>query len=293
MDGPTPQHSEDDRASNWGLATGECASANMKRFDHLGLALTLRFKRYLRHVFGERRVRHIKRWRIHILLRLGHNSAAYLAMGDLDRQIAIRVKQGKGFFVEFGAFDGLQYSNTFALARLRGWQGPLIEASPELARECARNRPEATVINCALVSPDRAGTSVSLHYAGLMSVVAEADGLSYAQERHVAAGKWLQGTKSHTERIRGMTLTAVFDACGVTDVDFMSVDVEGMELDVLGGLDFTKYAPAILLVETESPDEVTDFLSPWYRLEAKASHHDYFYVRWQDSEGHHGRTPES
>ena len=61
----------------------------------------------------------------------------------MDRQLdEILAKRG-GFFVEAGANDGYRQSNTYLLERARGWTGILVEAIPDLARRCARERPRS------------------------------------------------------------------------------------------------------------------------------------------------------
>ena len=61
-------------------------------------------------------------------------------------------------FVEAGAFDGYEQSNTYWLERFRGWAECLrVEPVPELYREAKRNRPSAKVFNCALGTEEQAG----------------------------------------------------------------------------------------------------------------------------------------
>src|SRR5438477_10753923 len=62
-----------------------------------------------------------------------------------------------GFCVEVGAYDGVDISNTFVFEKL-GWKCLLVEADPEMAEVCRHNRPAATVVNCAVVSPGSPST---------------------------------------------------------------------------------------------------------------------------------------
>ncbi len=48
--------------------------------------------------------------------------------------------RGGGTFLEMGALNGLQWSNTVALERMLGWRGVLIEASPSSYKQLAVNR---------------------------------------------------------------------------------------------------------------------------------------------------------
>ena len=79
----------------------------------------------------------------------GDFSRSRPALHGIDRTIERYLGPGRGFFVEAGANDGFQQSNTYALERIHGWNGVLVEPVPELAREAARER-AARVFNCAL-----------------------------------------------------------------------------------------------------------------------------------------------
>jgi hypothetical protein len=58
------------------------------------------------------------------------------------------------------------------------------------------------------------------------------------------------GWRDHrVERVQARTLSNVLDEAGVTNVDLLSLDVEGYESYVLRGLDLSRHAPAWLLVE--------------------------------------------
>lgn len=64
---------------------------------------------------------------------------------------------------------------------------------------------------------------------------------------------------------------------GPYHIDFLSLDVEGSELDVLKELNLDKYRPTCILVEARFFDEVDGCLQPHYVLVEQLSHHDYLY----------------
>ena len=65
-----------------------------------------------------------------------------------------------GTYLELGAHDGVQFSNTINLNRERGWRGVLIEGNPLSAKELLKNRPiELTVHNKVVC-----GEKKMLHY---------------------------------------------------------------------------------------------------------------------------------
>lgn len=141
----------------------------------------------------------------------------------------------QGFFVEVGANDPKKDSQSFHLEEA-GWRGILIEPVPELAAELRRVR-RATVFEVACSSPDRAGTTMTLHVAGPFS----------SFDPHLA----VTGMRAdRTVDVRVDTLDQVLAQGDVRPpIDLMSVDVEGHELEVLSGFDFARWRPRLILLE--------------------------------------------
>lgn len=188
----------------------------------------------------------VLRARRNIYERLGSRRYSRTALHDLDRKLAAWLPDRPGIFVEAGANDGVTQSNTYYLERFRGWTGVLVEPIPELAAECRQQRPRSVVVNAALVPEGYEGKTVTMHYGDLYSVVA---GHAGAPGAELAAGG-----ESRIE-VPARTLTSILEEAGIERIDFMSLDVEGLELDALAGLDLARFAPDLLLVEALSPHQ--------------------------------------
>jgi FkbM family methyltransferase len=167
----------------------------------------------------------------------------------MDRKLARHLPDRPGTFVEAGAFDGFEQSNTYYLERFRGWRGVLVEPVPELFALAARERPDSQVFNCALVAPEDEGRPVEMHFGGLVSVVKGAWPDPDADRAHAETGSMGGWSDVYDLSSPGRTLSAVLDEAGVGEIDLMSLDVEGFEVPVLRGLDLDCHAPALLLVE--------------------------------------------
>ena len=143
--------------------------------------------------------------------------------------------KGRGYFVEVGANDPQRWSQSWHLEQ-RGWTGVLIEPLPDLAGKLRQQR-RAKVYEFACSSPENSGRRLTLQLAGIHSSL-DAD--------FFVAGSRSQGEIEVTAR----TLDDILiDAQAPTPIDFLSIDVEGHELEVLAGFDTARWRPQLILIE--------------------------------------------
>lgn len=187
-----------------------------------------------------------------------------------------------GFFVEAGANDGFEQSNTYWLERFHGWRGVLVEPVPEVFAEAVAERPGARVFNCALVPFDHPEDTVTVRAAGLMSIVRGARGSDAADDAWVGAGTELKWGTPYDVAVPARTLTSVLEEAGAPRPDLLSLDVEGFEPGVLRGLDIDRFGPRYLLVEAHddaAQAAVEAVLGERYELLERASPNDLLYRR--------------
>ena len=140
-----------------------------------------------------------------------------------------------GFFVEVGANRPQEQSQTWHLEQL-GWTGILIEPQPDLAGDLCRAR-SAKVFAVACSSPQNAGRRMRLHVAGPLSAL---------DRDRMAPGAQPQWTIEVPAR----TLDDILiEARAPVGFDFLSIDVEGHELEVLSGFDLARWRPRLILLE--------------------------------------------
>ncbi len=202
----------------------------------------------------------------------------YYGLNELDRKLEQYLDFDRGIFVEAGANDGVNQSNTLYFERHRRWRGLLIEPVPEVAERCRRNRPAAIVEACALVPFARAGNTLTIAYANLTSVVRGAMKTAEEEARHIAVGSALQNITTYDVEVVGQPLSLLLDRHGLARVDLLSLDVEGYELQALKGIDFTRHRPRFILVEARYRAEIDAFLAPHYTVRDVLSHHDVLYA---------------
>lgn len=206
------------------------------------------------------------------------------ALNALDRKLERFLGFDGGVFIEAGANDGYDQSNTYYFEKLRGWTGLLVEPVPELAAACRRNR-RGPVIEAALVGQDAPDATVEIHFAGLMSSVAGALGDADATASHVRQGIAVQNlAASYVVRVPARTLSSIIEASGLTrEIDLLSLDIEGGEPEALRGLDLDRHAPRWICVEVRDRPRIEARLLPRYEVAAilnvTASYQDILYRR--------------
>lgn len=188
------------------------------------------------------------------------------ALNDLDRRLEPFMSRAAGLIVEAGANNGIRQSNSLYFERHLGWKCLLIEAIPELAEQCRKNRPKSLVENCALVASDYPDDEVVMHYCNLMSIVRGGMNDSIREESHLKLGRaFLNDTETeYVVSVPAHTLSDVLDRYDVRSVDLLSLDVEGYEAKVLNGIDFARHRPRLMLIEVWNRREVECVIDRWY-----------------------------
>lgn len=145
-------------------------------------------------------------------------------------------KRYRGFFVDVGCFHPIQHSNTWALYK-RGWRGINIDVDEIKVEGFRLVRPGDTNITCAISDHDGEAT---FYRRGLYSGVSSLDGSDGRRQL------------SEAKTVACATLTSVLDRSPYKDrrVDLLSVDAEGHDEKVLRSLDFDRYEPRVIAVET-------------------------------------------
>lgn len=203
---------------------------------------------------------------------------------NMHEKILKYLPYSNGFFIEVGANNGFNQSNTYYLEKFRNWKGLLIEGIPELYQECLIERSRSEVVNYALVSEDFDQPDVTMTYSGLTSLVNGAFKNQKQEQIHIQKGAMAQGYLSCYEiEVPARTLTSILDEYDVKEIDFFSLDVEGFELSVLQGLDFNKYRPKYMLIETSFKKDVDDYIKDYYIEVEQLTIHDYLYQRKTES----------
>jgi len=166
---------------------------------------------------------------------------------DYEQQLVWRFfNETPGFFVEVGANHPTEGSQSWHLEQ-RGWRGILVEPQPKLAERLREVR-SAKVVAAACSSPENAGRQLPFHVAGPLSSL----------DREAMA----PGSRPE-EVIQVLVRTLddiLMEGAAPQRLDFLSVDVEGHEIEVLRGFDFARWQPRLILLE----DHVGNLRKHWF-----------------------------
>ncbi|AWJ93509.1 hypothetical protein Sp245p_27005 (plasmid) [Azospirillum baldaniorum] len=147
----------------------------------------------------------------------------------------------KGFYIDVGANDPVQYSVTKAFYE-RGWRGINIEPIDAWYERLTEERPED--INLKVAVTDQPGILKLFDVLGSGLSTASGD----VADRHRESG-----FETRELFVPALTLESICRDYKVGDVHFLKVDVEGAERQVLASIALEAYRPWIILVEATAP----------------------------------------
>jgi FkbM family methyltransferase len=150
-----------------------------------------------------------------------------------------------GYFVEFGAADGVALSNSHILEKHFGWSGILCEPSKSWQNALVENRSCVIDTRC-VYSVSGAKIGFSENYVGELSSIT-----SYAEPN---ASGLLKRTTSSYEVETVSLVNLLKDHNAPSFIDFLSIDTEGSEFEILKSFDFNSYRFGVICVEHNYAD---------------------------------------
>ncbi|MEM9284256.1 MAG: FkbM family methyltransferase [Pseudomonadota bacterium] len=166
------------------------------------------------------------------------NAIGQMSVSQLGQDLWVlertNFKRG-GFFVEFGATDGVSLSNTYLLEREFGWRGLLAEPHPAYFAQLQRNRTSTMASVCI---GQRTGDEVEFVLADEFSgMLRHLDHDSNASRRGAYA-KFAENILT----LKTISLDEFLETHNAPkDIDYISVDTEGSELEILSSFPFDKW----------------------------------------------------
>jgi FkbM family methyltransferase len=215
-----------------------------------------------------------------LLKRLVHGR--YHGLNQLDRKMERYLDVDGGYYVELGANDGITQSNTLYFEKYRHWKGLLVEPAPHNYLKCRANRsPDNSMYCAACVSFDYDREFVRLAYSNLMSTPLGLSSDIGDPLAHARSGRKFLGHSGDVFEYGAVARTLndlLKESHAPASIDFLSLDVEGAELEVLRGVDHAAYRFRFILVECRDFDRMHAYLlGVGYEFVENLSAHDYLF----------------
>jgi len=199
------------------------------------------------------------------------NSRLHVSQAGQDYWVYGEVfdEKRRGFFLDVGAHDGLQLSNTFLLEKRYKWSGICVEGNPETFKKLVAYR-RCICVNACL---DSEPSEVMFAKRGVLGGIVASD----TDNREADAGDLI--------RVRTRTLESVLKEHNAPrEIDYLSIDIEGAEDRVLLGFDFDRYLFRAITIERPSRRLREVLSAKGYLLIKELPGLDCFYIHSSFSE---------
>jgi FkbM family methyltransferase len=168
---------------------------------------------------------------------------SYSQQGEDITIMRLLENKPKGFFVDIGAFHPIKYSNTYTFYK-KGWRGINIEPNPDARQDFLKYRAHDINLNIAI-----GNSSERLSYYKFNVPAVNSFSLEHVD-------KWKQVPDFYVKEVLDIQTQRLQDVLKehLPDhqiIDFMSIDVENFDLEVLKSNDWDLYRPFLLLVEED------------------------------------------
>ena len=186
-----------------------------------------------------------------------------------------------GTFLEFGATNGLDMSNTYLLENTFRWNGVLAEPSYTWHSSLKKNRPNCKILNECIYSETGKKLDFFTSSIGELSTLEQ---FRESDRTSIKGNATDRNRKGFSHKVMSISLNDVFiKYFNSYPIDYMSVDTEGSEFLILENFDFEKFSPKIVTVEhnfTETQTKLDTLFSNnnYIRIFREYTQFDAWYV---------------
>lgn len=191
----------------------------------------------------------------------------YSSQYGQDKYIAELLNQKQnGVFIDIGAHNGVNISNSYYFEKKLSWTGIAIEPMPEQYAALIKNRNCICVNGCVYKANTQVAFTVVGGGSNMLSGIAEK--LNDQHKKRIY--KETKGEGQHTITVQAYTLSSLLTQYQIGTVDFMSIDTEGSEYEILQSIDFSTTTIKYITVENNYNDT---------RIENLLTQHNYKIIK--------------
>lgn len=153
----------------------------------------------------------------------------------------------KGFFIEIGAYDGIRGSNCYHFEKFLEWEGIAFEPSM-IQFEKLKNNRKCKIINKAMTD--------SIKNVEFLEVTEGLTQMSGINNENYTGAKIIENNTVSKTRISNITTTSFEEEVSSNkEIDYLSIDIEGEEYNLLNSINFEKFSIKVVSVENNVPDK--------------------------------------
>jgi len=165
---------------------------------------------------------------------------SYSQLGQDLEVLKVYNNKSNGFFIEVGASDGIELSNTYLLETKYDWKGICCEPIPNKFEKLVINRPKSTCIKEAVYNKSGLTLTFDISECTLLSGISA----------HIDCHKKRVDSSKQTINVQTISLLDVLEKANAPSfIEYMSLDTEGSELEILKNFDFKRYTFGLIDVE--------------------------------------------
>jgi len=144
-------------------------------------------------------------------------------------------------YVEIGANHPVATSSTFLMRQKYGARGMLVEPNPELAKNLRKFRPEDEIIQAACVADN----------SKEIEIIICNDANELTSSDPVFTKRFIDRGMSYSlKTVRAINVNELMDMASQNyDIYYLSIDVEGPDVDILAAINYDEYRPCIIQIE--------------------------------------------
>jgi FkbM family methyltransferase len=165
----------------------------------------------------------------------------FYSQDNQDRYLETNIFRGhkNGFYVDVGAHDGLSINNTLYFEKNNNWNGINIEPIKSVFDSLLQNRPNNINLNCAVCNND--GETEFLCNVGYTEMISGIkDNFDIRHLDRLQRENIQYGSRTEVIKVETKKLETIFDEHNISHVNYLSIDVEGAEFEVIKSINFDK-----------------------------------------------------
>jgi len=165
----------------------------------------------------------------------------FYSQDNQDRYLETNIFKGykNGFYVDVGAHDGISINNTLYFEKNNNWTGINIEPIKKVFDRLVINRPNNINLNCAVCNNDgETDFFCNTGYTEMISGIK--DNFDIRHFNRLQHENLQMGSTTEVIKVKTKKLETILDENNIKHINYLSIDVEGAEFEVIKSINFNK-----------------------------------------------------